>query len=584
MQQGKVVAGGSVGRSQGRSETISAPRLKFDMHNSGRTGFELADPLIQLLREPGVGAAKASGYRQLSGDAVRPKSTGRHGAVMSGLEILTNAQTRAADAAAIAAGASGFDLMTRAGEAVAAAVMDRWPSGPVVVLCGPGSNGGDGFVAACALKARGRDVRLAAMVDRSALNGDAAKAAAAWQGPVAHLEVSLFAGAGVIVDALFGAGLDRPLDAGLQSLLRAAAASGAPILAVDLPSGLNGDTGKPMGYAPPAAATVTFHRKKPAHVLLPGRDLCGEIIVADIGLETPRNVTLLENGPPLWGARMPWPTAVSHKHARGRVIVVSGDVATTGAARLAARGALRIGAGVVTVLSPPDALIVNGAHLEAIMLRPFETDVELEAAAATVDAAVIGPAAGVNESTVSNLFALARTGSALVIDADALTVFADDTEDFFSVLDRDDVLTPHPGEFERVFPGLLGGSSERITAARKAAARAGAVVLLKGSDTVIAAPDGRAVVNGNGSPWLATAGSGDVLTGFIAGLIAQGLDSFDAACAAVWIHAEAGATFGPGLISEDLPGLAPQVLARLYAASTPPQPSGRPDRARAVRL
>ena len=209
---------------------------------------------------------------------------------------------------------------------------------------------------------------------------------------------------------------------------------------------------------------------------------------------------------------------------------------------------------------------VNGAHLEAVMLHPFETDVELETAASKVDAAVIGPAAGVNESTVSNLFALARTGAGLIIDADALTVFGDDPEELFSVLDRDDVLTPHPGEFERVFPGLLTASPERITAARKAADMAGTVVLLKGNDTVIAAPDGRAVVNVNGSPWLATAGSGDVLAGFVAGLVAQGLDSFDAACTAVWIHAEAAASFGPGLISEDLPGLAPKVLARLYAA------------------
>jgi hydroxyethylthiazole kinase-like uncharacterized protein yjeF len=320
-----------------------------------------------------------------------------------------------------------------------------------------------------------------------------------------------------------------------------------------------------MGYAPPAAATVTFHRKKPAHVILPGRDLCGEVIVADIGLDPPKGVRLLENAPALWAARIAWPTAASHKHARGRVIVVSGDVATTGAARLAARAALRIGAGLVTVLTPPDALLVNGAHLEAVMLHPFETDIELETAAAAVDAAVIGPAAGVNESTVSNLFALARTGAGLVIDADALTVFSEDPEEMFSVLDRDDVLTPHPGEFERLFPGLLAATTDRITAAREAARRSGAVVLLKGSDTVIAAPDGRAVVNTNGSPWLATAGSGDVLSGFIGGLIAQGLDSFDAACAAVWIHAEAAAAFGPGLISEDLPGLAPKVLARLYA-------------------
>jgi hydroxyethylthiazole kinase-like uncharacterized protein yjeF len=236
---------------------------------------------------------------------------------------------------------------------------------------------------------------------------------------------------------------------------------------------------------------------------------------------------------------------------------------STGAARLSARGALRIGAGLVTLMSPPDALLVNAAHLEAVMLRPFDTDVELETAATDVDAAVIGPAAGVDEATVSNLFALARTGAAIVIDADALTAFRDDPEELFSVLDRDDVLTPHPGEFERIFPGLLKTAPERVTAARQAAAKAHAVVLLKGPDTVIAAPDGRCVVNMNGSPWLATAGSGDVLTGFIAGLIAQGMDSFEAACAGVWIHAEAGALHGPGLISEDLPGLAPQVLRSL---------------------
>jgi hydroxyethylthiazole kinase-like uncharacterized protein yjeF len=485
---------------------------------------------------------------------------------MSGREILTVEQVRAADRAAIAAGATGFELMRMAGRCVAAAIAERWTPRPVVVLCGPGANGGDGYVAALALKEAGWPVRVAGLVQPSALSGDAALAAQAWAGPVEATGGKLFEGAGLIIDALFGAGLSRPLEARVQAVLRAAERCGAPIVAVDLPSGLAGDLGKPLGFAPRAALTVTFHRKKPAHVLVPGRDLCGEIVVADIGLPAPVNADLHENGPSLWADRLVWPGSASHKHARGRMIVVSGDLNSSGAARLAARAGLRIGAGVVTVLSPPEALLVNGAHLEAVMLKPFETDVELEAAATTVDSAVIGPAAGVNESTVSNLFALARTGAGLVIDADALTVFHDDPDEMFSVLDRDDVLTPHPGEFERVFKGLLGSSPERITATRAAAVRSGTVVLLKGSDTVIAAPDGRAVVNGNGSPWLATAGSGDVLAGFIGGLVAQGLDSFEAACAAVWIHSEAAAAFGPGLISEDLPGLAPAVLKRLYDA------------------
>jgi len=483
---------------------------------------------------------------------------------MPGREVLTVEQVRAADKAAIAAGVPGFELMLKAGQAVAMEIAGRWTKRPVLVMCGPGANGGDGYVAAKTLQDGGWPVRVAGLVQPSALKGDAAMAANAWTGPVENLSGKVFEGAGLIVDALFGAGLNRPLEARVQSVIRAAERSGAPIVAVDLPSGLSGDLARPLGHAAKAALTVTFHRKKLAHVLVPGRDLCGEIVVADIGLAAPRDAGLHENDPELWADRLNWPTAATHKHDRGRMIVVSGEAASTGAARLAARAGLRIGAGLVTVLSPPDAILVNGAHLEAVMLRAFETDLELEEAASNVDAAVIGPAAGVNETTVSNLFALARTGAGLVIDADALSSFRDDPDELFQVLDRDDVLTPHPGEFERVFKGLLASSPERITAARKAAARAGAVVLLKGSDTVIAAPDGRAVVNGNGSPWLATAGSGDVLAGFIGGLIAQGLESFDAACAAVWMHAEAGALFGPGLIAEDLPGLVPQVLRRLY--------------------
>ena len=271
-----------------------------------------------------------------------------------------------------------------------------------------------------------------------------------------------------------------------------------------------------------------------------------------------------DNSPDLWLSKFPWPTAASHKHSRGRMIVVSGNAWSTGAARLAARAGLRIGAGLVTLLSTPEALAVNGAHLEAVMLQPFETEAELEAAASSVDVAVIGPAAGVDEATVSNLFALARTGAALVVDADALSVFRHDVSELLSVLDRDDVLTPHQGEFERLFPGLLRNSPDRTAATLEASKRAGSIVLLKGNDTVIAAPDGRCVVNRAGSVWLATAGTGDVLAGLIAGLIAQGMDSFDAACAAVWIHSDAAELHGPGLISEDLPGLVPLVLAGLY--------------------
>jgi hydroxyethylthiazole kinase-like uncharacterized protein yjeF len=268
------------------------------------------------------------------------------------------------------------------------------------------------------------------------------------------------------------------------------------------------------------------------------------------------------NTPELWCSRLPWPDADTHKHQRGRLAVVSGPSWSTGAARLAARGGLRIGAGVVTVLAPPDAAPVVAAHLEAVMLRVFEDPETLERLGEGADAVVVGPAAGVGEGTAAAIAALARTGAAMVLDADALTTFQQDPDALFATLDRDDVLTPHSGEFERIFPGLLA-LGVREEAALASAKRAGAVIVLKGSRTVIAAPDGRVAVNAPASPWLATAGTGDVLAGFVGGLLAQGMDSFDAACAAAWIHAECARAFGPGLIAEDLPGQVPAVLRGL---------------------
>jgi hydroxyethylthiazole kinase-like uncharacterized protein yjeF len=480
-------------------------------------------------------------------------------------EILTVSQMGEADRAAIDAGTPGLVLMERAGSAVADAIEARFTPCLTTVLTGPGNNGGDGYVVARLLRERGWPVRIEALGPPR--SDDARAVAAAWPGDVEAFDPRLPGqGAGLIVDALFGAGLDRPLGIEPGRLAMALDRARTPVVAIDVPSGLAGDTGQPLGgICFRAQLTVTFHRRKPAHVLQPGRALCGEVVVADIGLKDSVGATLFENTPELWRARFPWPAITAHKHSRGRLVVVSGEAWSTGAARLAARAGLRAGAGLVTLLSPPEALMVNAAHLEAVMLRPFDTDEELETAGSDADCAVIGPAAGVSEATLSNVLALARTGAALVLDADALSVFRDDPAELFSILDRDDVLTPHPGEFERVFPGLLKAGPERVSAARIAAARAQAVVLLKGPDTVIAAPDGRAAVNLNGTPWLATAGSGDVLAGLIGGLIAQGMESFEAACAGAWIHAACAETFGPGLISEDLPGLVPMVLKQLRA-------------------
>ncbi len=466
-----------------------------------------------------------------------------------------------ADRAAIAAGTPGVTLMERAGQTVADAILARYSPRSTVVLAGPGNNGGDGYVVARLLGEQGWPVRVEALSQPG--TADAKAAAARWTGPVAPLTHRGGQGE-LIVDALFGAGLDRPLGPELVRLALSLGRSATPVVAVDVPSGLAGDTGRPLaGVCFQAGLTVTFHRRKFAHCLQPGRDLCGEVVVGDIGLDAVPGA-LLENTPDLWLPRFPWPGVNAHKHTRGRLLVVSGGAWNTGAARLAARAGLRLGAGLVTIMSPPEALMANAAHLEAVMLRPFETDVDLEMAGSDAECAIIGPAAGVSDITLSNVLALARTGAALLIDADALSVFRDDPTELFSILDRDDVLTPHPGEFERIFPGLLKETPERVTAARTAAARAQAIVVLKGADTVIAASDGRAAVNLNGTPWLATAGSGDVLAGMIGGLMAQGMESFEAACAGVWLHAACAEAFGPGLISEDLPGLLPMVLKRLH--------------------
>lgn len=482
--------------------------------------------------------------------------------------IPTVEQMYAADRAAAAAGVESYALMQAAGEAVARAVSSRWSRRPVAVLCGPGLNGGDGFVAARALKAAGWDVRALSR-DQQHRNpgatppGDADRARADWSAEVHDPDQGL-GDAEIVIDALYGAGLSRPLPEADATLLREAEARGIPVVAVDLPSGLPGDAAEPLGYAPHAALTVTFHRKKPAHVLSPARDFCGEVVVADIGIPdaaTPAS-TLFENQPALWARHYPWPTGAIHKHARGRLGVIGGGRFETGAARLAARAGLRI-AGLVRVYCDPSAADIYAKALEAVMLHALRDGDDLEVLAREMGAFVIGPAAGVTLATRARVEALSRSDAALVVDADALTIFQDDPAALFGLLGARDVITPHPGEFERLFPGLLKTGPDRIDAAREAARRAGCIVLLKGADTVIAAPDGRAAVNTHATPWLATAGSGDVLAGIIGGLLAAGMPAFEAACAGAWMHGDAGIRCGPGLTAEDLPDALPSVITGL---------------------
>jgi ADP-dependent NAD(P)H-hydrate dehydratase / NAD(P)H-hydrate epimerase len=471
--------------------------------------------------------------------------------------VLTCAQMAKADAFAVAQGVASLTLMENAGAAVAAAIAARFKPCAVTVLCGPGNNGGDGFVVARLLDEEGFSVRVAHDADPK---GDARAMSELWKGARLALTPAALDGARLVVDALFGAGLCRPLEGAAAQTVEAL--NDLPVVAIDMPSGVSGDSGAPLGgvYVT-AALTVTFFRKKPGHLLLPGRALCGEIVLADIGIpDAAADTQLFENTPALW--TYPHPKATGHKYDRGHAVAVSGGATATGAARLAARGALRVGAGLVTVASPPGALAVNAAHLTAIMLKAFEGVAGLADMLADkrLNAVVIGPGLGVGGETRALVDVALKSGAAVVLDADALTSFQDDPEALFNRLHERCVLTPHAGEFERLFPGLLDEAGGKVEAVRAAAARAGAVVLLKGGDTVIASPSGKAAINANAPPTLATAGAGDVLAGFIAGLLAQKLPAFEAAACATWLHGAAADAFGPGLIAEDLPEILPEVL------------------------
>jgi hydroxyethylthiazole kinase-like uncharacterized protein yjeF len=485
------------------------------------------------------------------------------------LELLTAAEMAEADRLTIAGGVPGMTLMEAAGRAVADAAAALAPAGPVLVVAGPGNNGGDGFVAARRLAAAGREVTVALLGDPTRLRGDAAIARDRWGGPTVAAAAPL-PPAALVIDALFGAGLDRAVE-GRAAALVAAMNGTVPVLAVDVPSGLDADSGQPRGTAVRATATVTFFRKKPGHLLLPGRALCGELHLAQIGIADAVLATIrpsaFENAPALWRTALRRPRLEDHKYRRGQALVVSGPMTRTGAARLAAGAALRAGAGLVTLASPGDALAVNAAHLTAVMLRRVDDAAALAGALADprFTAAALGPGLGTGEAERALVLAALASPAAVVLDADALTAFAEAPDRLFAALRRPAAaaLTPHEGEFARLFPDL--GGAERPERARAAAARAGAVVVLKGADTAIAAPDGRIAINANAPPWLATAGSGDVLTGIVAGLLAQGMPGFEAAAAGVWLHGAAGAEAGPGLIAEDLgPALRP-VLGRLWA-------------------
>jgi ADP-dependent NAD(P)H-hydrate dehydratase / NAD(P)H-hydrate epimerase len=478
-------------------------------------------------------------------------------------ELLSVAQMNEADRLTTASGTPGTQLMQRAGEAVAREIARRFTPRPVTVLCGPGNNGGDGFVAASALAQSKWPVRVALLGDRHAIRGDALHFAQRWSGAIEPMTCGVIDGAELLVDAVFGSGLSRPPDPPFLDTLALAARRKIPLIAVDVPSGVMGDSGESLGAAA-SICTVTFARKKPGHLLLPGRELCGEVVVADIGI--PQSVleslpiATWENAPALWLEKLPRRHASVNKYTRGHALLYGG-YPMTGAARLAARAAARIGAGLTTIAVPEMAFAIYAAALTSIMVQPLRQAADLERLLSDrrYTAFSIGPGAGVNAATRAGALAMLQTGSPVLLDADAISAFAPDPAALFQAIRGACVMTPHDGEFARIFDA----SGDKLTRARRAAHRSGAIIVLKGADTVIAAPDGRALINSNAPATLATAGSGDVLGGIILGLLAQGMEAFAAAAAGVWVHGAAAAEFGPGLLAEDLPDLLPAVLRRL---------------------
>ncbi|WP_439616757.1 NAD(P)H-hydrate dehydratase [Shinella sp.] len=479
--------------------------------------------------------------------------------------IITPADMGHIDQAAAASGLSSYCLMERAGQAVAAMALRRFPGAlRFAVLCGPGNNGGDGYVAARALQEAGACIAAHALGDTGALKGDAATAFAGFHGPVAPLSSYAPQPGDVVIDALFGAGLARDVPDEVAKTIEAVRRAVLPVLAVDLPSGVDGRTGQVRGAAFEAAATVTFMCRKPGHLLLPGKTLAGELEVFDIGIPARIHARHADhmrvNTPAIWRLALPPQTGATHKYVRGHLAVFSGPATATGAARLSAMAGLRAGAGLVTLLSPRDALPANAAHLTAVMLKAIDNEADL---ATLLDderlkTFVLGPGFGDAGKTRAYVKLLAERDRHLVLDADGISAFRDNPAALFSLFAGGRprlVLTPHDGEFARLFPDLAADKTlSKIERAQKAASRSNGAVILKGADTVIAAPDGRVLVNENAPPWLATAGSGDVLAGMVGAHLTQGMPASEAAASAVWRHGEAGRIAGEGLTAEDLPG------------------------------
>lgn len=487
------------------------------------------------------------------------------------LEILTTAQMYEADRLAVEGGVDSYELMENAGQAVFEGVGRLWPRAhSVLVVCGPGNNGGDGYVAARLLAGAGYLVSVVGLVPTDKLKGDARRAADRYNGVVAASCSDNPAKFDLVIDAMFGAGLDREVSGPAREMIEQINDADTAVLSVDVPSGLNADTGFFAGSCVRADATITFFRKKPGHLLLPGRLQCGDVKVADIGIPAQVLNTIdpqiLQNGPQLWRDGLPPERIEQHKYSRGHTLAVAGGPGKGGAARLAARAALRAGAGLATLGVSDEARIENAARLDVVMIRACNgaSDLTNLLSDKRFTSVVIGPGLGTGTAAAEQVLAALDGAAPVIIDADALTVFAGRRNDLFAAIrarpEREVILTPHAGEFARLFL-RAGKAPSKLAATRAAAAESGAVVVYKGPDTIIAGPSASdlTAINCTGTPWLATAGSGDVLAGLIAGLAAKGTSAFYAACAGVWTHGRAAELFGPGLVSDDLSEMMPRV-------------------------
>jgi len=476
--------------------------------------------------------------------------------------LLSPDRMAAVDSEAAASGIDSYGLMEKAGQAVAASALRHFPEAlRYVVLCGPGNNGGDGYVAARALRGSGAEIGLFHIGDPRQLKGDASRAYR--DCPIKGEAIENYAPrpGDVVIDAIFGAGLSRQVPDEVAAAISRIGEADVPVIAVDLPSGVNGRSGQTLGAAFRATRTVTFMTRKPGHLLLPGRDLCGELEVFDIGIparivRAHADAMLSENTPDQWQSEIPSEGSDTHKYKRGHLVVFSGGSNATGAARMSAMAGLKAGAGLVTIASRKEALAVNAGMLTAIMLHAIDDEASLREwlADQRLSTFVLGPGFGVGEK--ARQFCLALADRHLVLDADGITSFRDDPQQLFAAFAEGPtrlVLTPHEGEFARLFPDIAADDKlSKVDKARAAAARAHAAIIYKGADSVIAAPDGRALINANAPPWLATAGSGDVLAGIVGGLMALGTPAFEAAAAGVWLHGLAGQHAGKGLTAEDL--------------------------------